>query len=203
MPNAEFFATFGLFVRREFLDDARCDELRREIIDAPGRPSTVTEELDDVVDDHTRRTVLAQVPDTTKSLVRSRFEQLTPEVARYFETPLNGCQPPQLLRYREGDYFRPHTDHESEGPEYITSRRVSAIAFLNDERDDAGPDSYSGGALTFFGLMGDSRGDALGFPLVGEKGLLVAFRSDLLHSVTPVTRGERFTVANWFTWSDH
>jgi SM-20-related protein len=33
---------------------------------------------------------------------------------------------------------------------------------------------------------------------VGEPGLLVAFRSDTVHEVLPVTHGERFTVVSWF-----
>jgi predicted 2-oxoglutarate/Fe(II)-dependent dioxygenase YbiX len=28
--------------------------------------------------------------------------------------------------------------------------------------------------------------------------MLVAFRSDVLHQVSPVTKGERFTIVSWF-----
>ena len=198
MPRAEFFAPFGLFTQREFLDAALCEELRGEMAAAPGRASPVAEDAADAVDEGYRKTVSAQVSDATSSLVRSRLEQLRPSLERHFDTVLNGCQPPQFLRYREGDYFRAHADHETEGPDHVTERRVSAVVFLNGESDDAEPGSYGGGALTFFGLMGDPRGDAVGFPLVGETGLLVAFDADLVHSVTPIIRGERFSIVNWF-----
>jgi SM-20-related protein len=198
MPRAEFFVPFGLFAQREFLDAALCEALRREMAAAPGRPSPVAEGAADAVDQSYRKTVSAQVSDATKSLVQSRLEPLKPILERHFGIPLNGCQPPQLLRYRVGDYFRAHADHEAEGPKHVTERRVSAVVFLNGESDDDEPGSYSGGALTFFGLMGDPRGDAVGFPLDGEPGLLVAFHSDLVHSVTPVTRGERFSIVSWF-----
>jgi predicted 2-oxoglutarate/Fe(II)-dependent dioxygenase YbiX len=70
--------------------------------------------------------------------------------------------------------------------------------FLNGS--DAGePAGYSGGSLTFYGLMDDGAGgESVGLPLAGELGLLVAFPSDLLHSVSPVTAGERYTLVTWF-----
>jgi SM-20-related protein len=68
------------------------------------------------------------------------------------------------------------------------------VLFLNGEGGADQPSSYGGGQLTFYGLMGDR----LGLPLAGRPGLLVAFRSDLVHAVTPVTRGERYTVVSWF-----
>jgi predicted 2-oxoglutarate/Fe(II)-dependent dioxygenase YbiX len=199
MPRADFFVSFGLFAQREFLDAALCEELRREMAAASSHPSTVAEDAADAVDESYRSTVSAEVSDATKSLVRNRLEHLNPMLERHFETSLNGCQPPQFLRYREGDYFRAHADREEEGPEWVTERRVSAVVFLNGESGDSEPGSYSGGALTFFGLMGDPRGDAVGFPLVGEEGLLVAFDANLVHSVTPVTRGERYTIVTWFS----
>ena len=198
MPEAEFFAQFGLLVQREFLDAELCEELRGEMAASPGHPSLVAEHAADAVDENYRRTVSAEVPEATRSAVTSRLEKLRPAVESHFQTQLQGCQPPQFLRYGEGDYFRPHADHESEGADYVTERQVSAIVFLNSESEDAVPGSYSGGALTFFGLMDDPRGDALGFPLLGEEGLLVAFPADLVHSVSPVTRGERYTVVSWF-----
>jgi SM-20-related protein len=199
MPNAEFFAGFGLFARREFFDAALCDELREEIARSPARPSTVAEESADAVDDAYRKTVSAQVSDETRSVVESRLAELRPVLAEHFRIPLEGFQAPQFLLYREGDFFRPHADQEDEAPEYVRERRVSAVIFLNGESDEPKVGTYRGGALTFFGLMGDPRGDAVGFPLLGEKGLLVAFPSGLVHSVAPVTGGERFTIVSWFT----
>lgn len=195
MPRAEFFASFGLFVRREFLDLALCDELRRQMASTPGKPARVLKSSGDTLDETYRRTVTAEVSEATKSLVKRRFEQLTPDLERHFDLRLHGCQPPAMLRYKEGDFFHAHVDN---GRDPVAARRVSAVAFLNEESDDPDPGSYSGGSLAFFGLMGDERAEKVGFPLVGEKGLLVAFPADLMHSVTPVTRGERFTIVSWF-----
>jgi SM-20-related protein len=198
MPEAEFFSSFGLCVRREFFDRALCEGLRSEMAAAPARPAAVAESDADAVDDSYRRTVSAQVGGGTRSLVQARLGELRPSLERHFHLELGGCQPAQFLRYREGDYFRAHADHEGEGPRHVTERRVSAVIFLNDESDDPRPESYAGGSLTFHGLMGDPRIDSAGIPLVGATGLLVAFESDLVHSVSRVTRGERYTLVSWF-----
>jgi SM-20-related protein len=48
-------------------------------------------------------------------------------------------------------------------------------------------------------MQHDASGARPGLPLSGEPGLLVAFDSAMVHGVTPVTRGERYTIVTWFT----
>ena len=102
--------------------------------------------------------------------------------------------------YREGDFFLPHEDsgHEPDDVEEVKERQVSAVLFLNAESEVPGPDIYGGGSLSFYGLIDDPRMKGRGIPLIGEPGLLVAFRPELVHEVTPVTHGERYTVVTWF-----
>jgi len=196
--NADFFVRFGLFVRRDYLDSALCDALRREIAAAPERLSTVAAPTSDAIDLAYRKSVSAQVSEESRLRLHARMQELLPTLAKQFDAPLIGYQPSQFLRYRAGDYFRPHADNEMGGPDYVTQRRVSTVIFLNAESAEPGSDSFGGGRLTFFGLMGDSRAEGVGFPLAIEKGMLIAFRSDLIHSVTPVTVGERCSIVNWF-----
>jgi SM-20-related protein len=69
---------------------------------------------------------------------------------------------------------------------------------LNDEAADGGEDNYEGGALTLFGLLDAGNDQDVGLPVVAEAGALIAFPSGMLHEVTPITRGKRFTVVSWF-----
>jgi predicted 2-oxoglutarate/Fe(II)-dependent dioxygenase YbiX len=46
--------------------------------------------------------------------------------------------------------------------------------------------------------MEDREGGSIGLPVTGEAGSLIAFPSDMVHEVTPVSRGERYTVVSWF-----
>jgi len=202
MPNADFFTRFGLFVYKGFFDPALCLRIRSEMQTTPSTPATVVEKEgpDNAVDEKTRSTKSAKVSTQTRSLVEERLLALVPMLGGHFNVQLNGCQKPGFLVYKEGDFFRRHPDNSTdpEAPAFLKERQISAVVFLNSEAEDSEPDSYSGGSLTFYRLMDEPRQRNIGFPLTGEEGLLVAFRSNILHEVTPVTRGERYTIVSWF-----
>jgi predicted 2-oxoglutarate/Fe(II)-dependent dioxygenase YbiX len=73
------------------------------------------------------------------------------------------------------------------------------VIFLNGTADDDAPAGYTGGELTFHGLLNGAEWEKCPFPLTAEPGLLVAFRSDTVHEVRPVTSGRRYTIVSWFT----
>ena len=100
--------------------------------------------------------------------------------------------------YRPGGFYRPHRDvwTHADAPENMKRRKISVVIFLNGE--SASEEDYTGGKLAFFGLLQDPSFQECGLPLTGEAGLLIAFRSDLLHEVTPVMSGTRHTVVSWF-----
>jgi len=202
MPRADFFARLGLFVDTQFLDPEACVRLRGEMRSASGRPATVVEKQGpaDAVDEETRRTKSAKVSESALSLVEERLLTIKPKLASHFGVTLRGWQPPQFLVYRRGDFFRTHPDISNDpgAPQFVKDRRVSIVMFLNDESPEPKSDCYSGGSLTFYGLLKDPRSTNIGLPLVGQAGLLVAFRPEVLHEVTEVTDGERYTIVSWF-----
>jgi SM-20-related protein len=105
-------------------------------------------------------------------------------IEKHFSLTLDECEDPQFLRYREGDFFVAHQDGNTGMLRLDTERRrISTIIFLNRE--------YSGGALVFTSLS--SR-----YETPVEPGMLVAFRAETTHEVTPVTHGERFSIASWY-----
>jgi predicted 2-oxoglutarate/Fe(II)-dependent dioxygenase YbiX len=53
--------------------------------------------------------------------------------------------------------------------------------------------------LTFYGLIKGAQWEKCGFSLDASSGLLIAFRPNVLHEVSPITFGQRFTIAAWFT----
>ena len=200
MPNADFFTNFGLFVAKDFFDAELRAELLSEAHSAANTPATVGIKGDTyAVDESLRSTKLAEVSEATRSFVKERLLDLKPALERHFDMTLSDCQEPQFLVYREGDFFHRHRDlrPESDAAEFSKQRRVSVIIFLNGEDEVPGPEVYGGGSLTFYELMSGS-GVEFGIPLDGEPGLLVAFRPELVHEVTPVTHGERYTIVSWF-----
>jgi predicted 2-oxoglutarate/Fe(II)-dependent dioxygenase YbiX len=198
---AEFFTRFGLYAEREFLSPDVCASLRDEMRTATGAPATVAEGQEGhAVDETYRRTKKTDVSPATSARIGAQLLGAVPGLAKHFGRELVGMQKPQFLLYRVGDFFRPHEDDsgEPDAPDFVRQRSVSAVVFLNGAttREPAG---YSGGSLTFYGLMDEASGDqSVGLPLAGETGLLIAFPSHLLHSVSPVTAGERYTLVSWF-----
>ena len=198
MPNADFFTRFGMFIVKDFFDAELCARLRAEARPNTDVKATVYKGAP-VLDENARKTKHAKVSAETTSLIEERILALKPALESHFNVTLTGCQTPQVLAYREGDFFQPHRDN-SYSPGYLESiknRQVSIVIFLSSETNEPGPDSYSGGSLVFYGLVDDPRCKAIGFPLIGETGLFVAFRSNTFHEVKPVINGERYTIVTW------
>jgi predicted 2-oxoglutarate/Fe(II)-dependent dioxygenase YbiX len=201
MPPVNFFGSFGLLAVPGFLERDLCSEIRQEMTTAGQVAATVrAADRSYAVDQQSRKTNWAEVSDETSSLVGDRLMSLRSDVEQVFEIEVGGVQQPQFLRYGEGDFFAAHQDRggDGKGARFARQRQVSAVIFLNDETNEARPDTYEGGALTLFGLLDSNDGRSVGLPVTGEAGALIAFPSEMLHEVTPVTRGQRFTVVSWF-----
>ena len=93
---------------------------------------------------------------------------------------VTGQQQPQFTVYDESFFYDFHEDasyHEKD------MRKISLVVFLSDTKD------YDGGAFEFK--------EEAQIPV--EKGSILVFPSFLYHRVTPVTRGLRYSLVNWFT----
>ena len=201
MPDPAFFNSFGLLGVQGFLSPEECKHLRDEIERATISPATVREEGGEYgVDEGYRKTRWAEVSPEASGMLVDRMTKLLPEVSERFEVEVTGVQNPQFLKYQEGDFFRRHSDnhHGENAAEFARQRQVSAVVFLNEESSEPAADTYEGGALTLYGLMDDGQGGSIGLPVKGEAGSLIAFPSEMLHEVTAVSRGERYTVVTWF-----
>ena len=185
---------FGIFVIDGFLDAGWCADLRTAAsVTAMDQAAVYTKGVIRV-DETVRRTKSAKIIEPAASALKTRLLDLKPSLEAHFNLTLKDCNEPHLLVYREGDFFNPHRDNNRDPKE----RRVSVVIFLNRESKEIAPDCYGGGSLVFYELMDDPRCKAIGFPVVGKKGLLVAFTADRIHGVTPVTYGERLTIVTWF-----
>ena len=202
MPYSDFFTQLGLFVAKDFFDAELCARLRDESRSAPRTAGTVLKagSANHVTDETIKRRSEAEPSAPTLAVVKERLLALMPKIERHFDIELAGCQTPRLVCYSEGDFYQPHIDISTlaDAPQEVKERQVSIVIFLNDEDDEPGADSYCGGGLTFYGLVDDPVWGAFGLPLIGERGLLIAFRPDVLHEVKPVTHGARYTVTSWF-----
>lgn len=201
MPDAAFFSKLGLFLVEDFFDAETSARLCAEM-SVGVRTSAAVVDGYSTVERHkanVRQTKNVTPTEETSDLVRESLRALRPRLEKYFDLRLRDCEKPQFLIYEKGDFFRPHHDadqHPSK-PEYVRKRAISVVVNLNGE-DKRAPACYSGGSLIFYGLVQKPHWDRFGFPLVGKRGLLIAFPSTVLHEVTIVNEGSRFTVVTWF-----
>lgn len=175
----------NLFVSSGFFEPHVCEAIVAEMEAAAGNAATVYgSSVSGAINESVRRTFRVKPSDETVALVIQKLLALTDSIKKHFDIVLNECEDPQFLRYREGDFFVAHQDGNTGLLRLETEKRlISTVIFLN--RD------YSGGSLVFSSLR--ER-----FEMPAEPGMLVAFRSETTHEVTPVTHGERYSIASWY-----
>ncbi|HLL75028.1 MAG TPA: 2OG-Fe(II) oxygenase [Pyrinomonadaceae bacterium] len=201
MPRADFFQRLGIFAARGFLSAEECRAAVAGLAAAGRAPATIYRDSDDQeVDERSRRASRLAAPDDLTSRIGARLSGLRAALEEKFGLPLGDYEELEFLSYGVGDFFGAHLDASPRQnvAARLRRRRVSVVLFLNGQSDDGSPGTFSGGSLVFYGLVKDARAAQVGFPLVAEPGLLVAFPSDLWHEVTPVTGGERYTAVTWF-----
>lgn len=199
--NTSVTTQLGIYTEEGFLERAACESLKARMrVGSRERARVYEGGTDYVLDESRRSTFKVEVSDSAASAVKERLLARCEEFSRRFGVEVNDCQEPTFLAYKPGDFFEPHRDRTENrnAPDHVRRRRVSAVVFLNDESAGGAEGEYEGGALAFYGLLKDPRCRHVGIPVSGKAGTLVAFRSDVLHQVSPVTKGERFTIVSWF-----
>ena len=182
-----------LFVVPQFFEQRLCDAIAVELKAAAGSSATVYGTASSgTIDEMVRRTVRVKPSQETVALIIQKLLACKDAVEKHFDVSLNECEEPQFLRYRAGDFFVAHQDGNT-GLMLLDSekRRISTVIFLSRESESPEPDAYCGGSLVFSNLRNSFR-------MTAEPGTLVAFRSETTHEVTPVTHGERYSIASWY-----
>jgi SM-20-related protein len=203
MAKPEFLQKLGVFIRRDFLDPNQCAQLCAEMQTASHEKGTVghqgTAKGTGIVDESVRKVLSTELGAPAEALVRSRLDDLRPDLEKHFQMELTGYSGPHFLRYLPGGFYTAHNDRSPGAPPNIAARRVSVVIFLNSASEAPAPGCYGGGALRFHRLLSGPNWENCAFSLDAQSGLLVAFDATVLHEVLPVTFGERMTVVAWFT----
>ena len=182
-----------LFVVPQFFERRLCDAITDELRAAAGGAATVyTSASSGAIDEMVRRTVRVKPSQKTADLIIQKLLACKDAVEKHFDVTLNECEEPQFLRYSVGDFFVAHQDGNT-GLMLLDSekRRISTVMFLSRESESPELDAYCGGSLVFSDLRHR-------YHMPAEPGTLVAFRSETTHEVTPVTYGERYSIASWY-----
>lgn len=184
-----------LFIVKDFLAPDICREIVAEMEVAQGDAAAVYgRTTSGSVDRGIRQTLRLRPADEIVNLIKTRLLAQQPAVEEHFHVKVTECEEPQFLRYGVGDFFVAHQDGNTGLLQLDTElRRVSLVIFLSRESESVQPDSYCGGSLVFSEWRSDRK-----YHQRGETGMLVAFRSETTHEVTPVTHGNRYSIVSWF-----
>lgn len=192
---AEPLAWPGLFTVKQFLEPGVSREIVAELSAAQSDAATVYgRTTSGAVEQNIRKTIRIRPSVATVDAILRRLWALKDQVEVHFAVALSECEDPQFLRYREGDFFVAHQDGNTGMMQLDTERRlVSTVLFLSRESDSPEPGAHCGGSLVFSNYRTGSK-----YHMIGEPGMLVAFRAETTHEITPVTHGERYSIVSWY-----
>jgi Rps23 Pro-64 3,4-dihydroxylase Tpa1-like proline 4-hydroxylase len=170
---------------------------------SPGEPAQVVRAGESILDQSLRSCIDHHVSDSFKRPIKSRLTaffhshrtELDPESDADF---LYG---PYFMSYSNGSYFRAHRDvanHKNDPPR-LAAHRWSVLLYLNGREATADLPTFDGGALIIYET--DPRLQDRRVVIVPQPGLLLLFRSSLMHEVTTVLGGTRYAVAGWMSSS--
>ncbi len=167
----------GYYTLKNFLTEKECSDILRkyssEIKLSPGKVGRKNISKD-------RKSSVGFIKNIDN--INQRLKSLLKDVIKIKGHDVDGLGPYQFTKYQMGDYYNWHTD-SSETEEIYKDRYCSVVIQLNDNYDD--------GVLE----IEDKNGKII--QLNKGIGVIHVFYSDMLHRVTTVTNGVRFSLVNW------
>ena len=107
-----------------------------------------------------------------------------------YELSLHDLEPGQISRYKEGQFYKKHMDFGPNRNNATFTRKLSLTLQLSDS------DEYEGGDLVLNSEGLDVNGEDT-FTFTRAKGSIIVFDSKVIHQVTPVTSGIRYSLVKW------
>lgn len=192
--SAKLLRKLGIYVDVDFLPDDLCQAICREIDAGAKTDAAVYSETSksNDMDRALRSSSYANVSSETSDLITEKIRAAKPVIeAHYSEEYSDELELPKFLIYGPGNYFKPHRDSQ-------LNRKINMTIYLNDEDDEAAPDTYEGGTLKLYEVFKSPAMANNGVSLTGKRGVLVAYPSEIPHEVTPVLRGARYAIVARF-----
>ena len=147
------------------------------------KPGTVALDDKQVINQEVRRSTITRVNVERDQWIMKKLLLIAQKANEHFQYDLtNGIlEPAQIATYDAKDEGQ-YNWHLDIGPKVLT-RKLSISIPLNDEKD------FSGGELQF----------NYGKPVTQEQvaGTAIVFPSYVLHKVSPVTKGCRYSLVTW------
>ena len=134
------------------------------------------------IDPDIRSCLVSDIPIKKYLWVESKLTNALRQVNQYFKYDLDGYMDLQVIQYNVNSYFKPHLDIYSLDTDM--QRKITFVIQLSK------PEDYTGGELKLY-----TKGDPDVVPKT--QGTMIAFPSYLLHEVSPILSGQRYTSIGW------
>jgi predicted 2-oxoglutarate/Fe(II)-dependent dioxygenase YbiX len=199
MTASDYSHLFNIYIIRDFLDTNLCDQIVFDLSRSDETAAAVYDR-DEVggINEAMRKTRRVSPSAFASALINQRLAEVQGQIEQHFSICLTSVEEPQFLHYRTGDFFVAHQDGNTGLMRSAReqSRKISVSVFLNAPSQGDEEGAFDGGALLFTEWRPDrQRGQ---YAIAAETGMLVAFPSETTHEVTPVTRGDRYSVVSWY-----
>ncbi len=190
-------AASRILVRENAIDAATCAKICEHAALNPryraGLVNTrtkTTTEVDSYFDETVRDTFIVPLHGIMDELQIILHRMITEHVEPFFDQKIEWWEAPQLLSYKAGGLYKPHSDAARWVPtpggkgrwERYLDRDISLLLYVNDD--------FRGGALSF---------PDLNVTIQPKSGMLVAFPSseDYIHGAQATLEGERLALVTW------
>jgi hypothetical protein len=195
------FRTRNIASTAGFLSVAECGDIVRAMDASPREPAQVVRAGESILDQSLRFCFDHHFPDGFKRSIGNRLVAYFDAHRADFESDADCIYGPYFMSYEKGSYFRAHRDvanHKNDPPR-LAAHRWSLLLYLNGREPTGALPAFDGGALIIYETEPSLRDRRV--VIVPQPGMLVLFRSSLMHEVAIVLEGIRYAVAGWMSRS--
>jgi predicted 2-oxoglutarate/Fe(II)-dependent dioxygenase YbiX len=191
------FRTPNIALTHDFLSHTECSEIIEAMDRSPREPAQVVRAGESILDQSLRFCFDHHLSDGVKDMIGDRMAAYFDRHRSEFGSDADYLYGPYFMSYEKHSYFRAHRDvaNHKNDPARLAAHRWSLLLYLNGREPDSALPTFDGGALLIYEndpAISDRR-----VVIVPEPGMLVLFRSALLHEVAILRDGTRYAVAGW------
>jgi hypothetical protein len=197
------FRTRNIAISDDFLTVGECRDFVEGMERHAGEPALVVRAGESILDETLRFCLDHHMPESFKSPIKARLTAFFDAHRSVLESDADFLYGPYFMSYGAGSFFRAHrdVDNHKNDPPRLAAHRWSLLLYLNGRDAVAELPTFDGGALIIYEADPKLRDRRV--TLVPRPGLLVMFRSSLMHEVAMVRDGTRYAVAGWMSSSTH
>jgi predicted 2-oxoglutarate/Fe(II)-dependent dioxygenase YbiX len=195
------FTTSSIATAGGFLSISECNAIVSAMGASSREPAQIVRAGESILDESIRFCFDHHFPEEFKRPIGNRLAAYFDAHRAEFGSDADYIYGPYFMSYEKGSYFRAHRDvaNHKKDPARLAAHRWSLLLYLNGREAVDGLPAFDGGALIIYETDPKLRDRRV--VIVPKPGMLLLFRSSLMHEVSIVLEGTRYAVAGWMASS--